>query len=52
MFYGSYSLFRDIDMILSPNIMTEKKGKRYQGFQTFKLFEYENTRTDLKGCNS
>ena len=36
--------------IISPNIMTEQKGKVYQGIRANEAFEYENTRSDFNYC--
>ena len=33
-----------------PNIMTEQKGKRYQGIPAIEAFEYQNKRSDIKCC--
>ena len=32
-------------------MMTEQKGKGYQGIRAVETFEYENTRSDLKCCD-
>ena len=33
--------------IIAPNIMTEQKGKGYQGIGTIEVFEYKNTRSNV-----
>ena len=33
-----------------PNIMTEQKGKRYQGIPAIEAFEYQKEKSDIKCC--
>ena len=35
---------------ISPNLMTEQKGKGYQGVRATEAFECKNTRNDFKHC--
>ena len=46
-FYGGIATITISHMTISPNIMTELKGKGYQGITAIEIFEYENTRSDF-----
>ena len=35
-------------VFMTPNIMTEQKGKEYQGIRATEAFEFDNTRSDFK----
>ena len=35
----------------APNLMTEQKGKGYQGIRAIEALEYENTRSNFKCCD-
>ena len=35
-------------VFMTPNIMTEQKGKEYQEIRAIEAFEYDNTRSDFK----
>ena len=37
-FYGGYSSLHNFHLILSPNIITEQKGKGYQGIRAVEAF--------------
>ena len=37
-------------LIISPNIMTEQKGKGYQGIRATEVFQYKNPRSDFNYC--
>ena len=43
-----YSRFKVSPNLISPNIMTEQKGKGYEGISATKTFDHENTRKNFK----
>ena len=47
LFYGGYSPLHNFHLIISPIVMTEQKGKRYQRTRSVEVFYYGNTRIDF-----
>ena len=50
-FYAVSSCLTISILFTAPNIMTEQKGKGYQGIRAIEAFEYENTRSYFKCCD-